>query len=62
MAQARNARVYIVFLLLLVRELPVKRDMRRILLHNTQKVTLALQHMEVLCYNGLNLCNNNKSK
>ena len=44
--------VILCFFLLLC-ELSAKRDMRHILLPNNRNVTLALRHMEVLCYKHL---------
>ena len=38
---------------LLLCERSAKRDMGHMLLPNDRIVTLALQHMQVLCYNGL---------
>ena len=51
-AQVQNTRSYIVFFTLLC-ERSAKRDMGHMLLPNDRIVTLALQHMQVLCYNGL---------
>ena len=49
-------RGVIMFFFLRLCECSAKCDMGHILLPNMPNVTLALQHMEVLCYNGLKVC------